>query len=171
MAGRFSSRMGSTALSGVLAAGSLTVLWLASAAPSGQLGLTAVAGLFPVGAVLASGRRAGYLCWAASAILGLLVLPNKGVALLYASFLGGYPVLKSRLESGTHRLVEWGVKLLCFNGMLTLLWMLFQGLLLPAVPPWLEGRTWLLYLLGNPVFILYDIGLSRLITMLMTRIR
>ena len=50
------------ALGGVLAAGSLAVLWLASMAPTGQLGLTAVAGLFPVAAVFAAGRTAGYLC-------------------------------------------------------------------------------------------------------------
>ena len=55
------------ALGGVLAAGSLAVLWLACVVPSGQLGVTAVAGLFPVGAVLAvrrafcAGRRPR--CW------------------------------------------------------------------------------------------------------------
>ena len=86
------------ALGGVLAAGSLAVLWLACVVPSGQLGVTAVAGLFPVGAVLAAGRGAGLLCWAAASILGLLLLPDKGVALMYLVFLGLYPVVKSRLE-------------------------------------------------------------------------
>ena len=61
------------ALGGVLAAGSLAVLWLACVVPSGQLGVTAAAGLFPVGAVLAAGRGAGLLCWAAASILGLLL--------------------------------------------------------------------------------------------------
>ena len=59
MAGNsFSSRTGRVALGGVLAAGSLAVLWLACVVPSGQLGVTAAAGLFPVGAVLAAGRGA-----------------------------------------------------------------------------------------------------------------
>ena len=40
------------ALGGVLAAGSLAVLWLACVVPSGQLGVTAVAGLFPVVVIL-----------------------------------------------------------------------------------------------------------------------
>ena len=48
MAGRFSSGSGRVALGGVLAAGSLAVLWLASVTPTGQLGITAAAGLFPV---------------------------------------------------------------------------------------------------------------------------
>ena len=47
-------------------------------APSGGLGLTAAAGLFPVGAVIVAGRPAGLLCWAAASVLGLLLLPNKG---------------------------------------------------------------------------------------------
>ena len=80
-----------TAVAGVLAAGSLAVLWLACMVPSGRIGLTGAAGLFPVAAVLAAGRAAGYLCWAASALLGLFLLPDKGVALLYLIFLGLYP--------------------------------------------------------------------------------
>lgn len=46
MAGRFSSKAGRTALGGVLAAGSLAVLWLACITPTGRLGVTAAAGLF-----------------------------------------------------------------------------------------------------------------------------
>ena len=67
---------------GVLAAGSLAVLWLACMVPSGRIGLTGAAGLFPVAAVLAAGRAAGYLCWAASALLGLFLL--CGIVLLAA---------------------------------------------------------------------------------------
>ena len=52
MAGRFSSKAGRTALGGVLAAGSLAVLWLACVTPTGRLGVAAAAGLFPIGAVL-----------------------------------------------------------------------------------------------------------------------
>ena len=92
-----------TAVAGVLAAGSLAVLWLACMVPSGRIGLTGAAGLFPVAAVLAAGRAAGYLCWAASALLGLFLLPDKGVALLYLIFLGLYPVVKNNIE-GLRRL-------------------------------------------------------------------
>ena len=96
-----------TAVAGVLAAGSLAVLWLACMVPSGRIGLTGAAGLFPVAAVLAAGRAAGYLCWAASALLGLFLLPDKGVALLYLIFLGLYPVVKNNIE-GLRRLpLEW----------------------------------------------------------------
>ena len=167
-----------TAVAGVLAAGSLAVLWLACMVPSGRIGLTGAAGLFPVAAVLAAGRAAGYLCWAASALLGLFLLPDKGVALLYLIFLGLYPVVKNNIE-GLRRLpLEWLCKLAVFNAVLTLFWFnaalsLFwfalRALFLPDPPVWLGERTWLLYLAGNLIFVLYDVGLSRLIALVMAR--
>ena len=159
------------ALGGVLAAGSLAVLWLACVVPSGQLGVTAVAGLFPVGAVLAAGRGAGLLCWAAASILGLLLLPDKGVALMYLVFLGLYLVVKSRLEQLKSRTAEWAGKLVYFNAALTLLWFAFRELFLPALPEWMSAQVWVLYLAGNVIFILYDIALSRLIGGLNARLR
>lgn len=151
------------ALGGVLAAGSLAVLWLACVVPSGQLGVTAAAGLFPVGAVLAAGRGAGLLCWAAASVLGLLLLPDKGVALMYLFFMGLYPVVKSRLEQMKSRVTEWAVKLIFFNAALSLLWFAFHSLFLPALPGWMSDQLWMLYGAGNVVFILYDVALSRLI--------
>ena len=59
MAGPERSQASYAAMGGVLAAGSLAVLWLACAAPSGRIGLTAAAGLFPVAATLYAGRAAG----------------------------------------------------------------------------------------------------------------
>ena len=103
------------ALGGMLGAGSLVILWLACIVPSGWLGLTAVAGLFPVTATLYAGRAAGYMCWAAGSLLGLVLLPNKGIPLLYLVFLGLYPVVKSRIEGLRRGAVEWLLKLIFFN--------------------------------------------------------
>ena len=171
MAGRFSSGSGRVALGGVLAAGSLAVLWLASVTPTGQLGITAAAGLFPVAAVLSAGRAAGYLCWAAASILGLLLVPDKGAVLLYLCFLGVYPVAKSRLESLKSRPAEWLGKLVFFNAALTLLWFGFRARLLPALPEWMTEQVWILYAAGNLIFVLYDLALSRLIGALQGRLR
>lgn len=172
MAGRsFGARSGRTALGGVLAAGSLIFLFSACMTPSGRLGLTAVAGLFPMVGVLAAGRAAGYLCWAAAGILGLILLPDKGVPILYLIFLGLYPVVKSRIESMRRRTAEWCCKLVFFNAALILLWFGLRGLFLPNAPAWLEDNVPLLCLGGNGIFLAYDIGLSRLIGLLQYRLR
>ena len=170
MARRTPNRSAPVALGGVLAAGSLAVLWVACTAPSGRLGLTAAAGLFPVAGVLAAGRAAGYLCWAAGGLLGLLLLPDKGVALLYLVFLGLYPVVKSRIESLNRLGNEWVLKLAFFNGALTLFWFALRGLFLPNPPPWLGENSLLLYGAGNVIFVIYDIGLSRLISLIQARL-
>jgi len=164
------SRRVYTALGGVMASGSLALLWLAGVAPSGRIGLTAAAGLFPVAATLYAGRTAGYLCWAAASLLGLFLLPDKGVALLFAAFLGVYPVVKGRIETLGRLAVEWGLKLSWFELTLTLFWFVFQRLFLPEAPEWLSDNTLLLYGLGSLVFVAYDIGLSRLITLLRVRL-
>lgn len=163
--GRRSTR---TALGGVFAAGSLAFLFLASAAPSGRLGLTAVAGLFPVAAVLAGGTAAGYLCWAAAGLLALILVPDKGVALLYLLFLGLYPVVKANIESLRHLGLEWGLKLVFFNAVLLLFWLALRRLFLPEAPDWLH--TPVLLAGGNVIFVVYDIGLSRLIGGLSARL-
>ena len=61
MAGRGGKQSANTALGGVMAAGSLVVLWLACVAPSGRIGLTAAAGLFPIAATPYPGGTAGRL--------------------------------------------------------------------------------------------------------------
>ena len=155
---------------GVLAAGALVLLWLACMAPSGQLGLTAAGGLFPMAAAVAAGRGAGYLCWGAAGLLGLILLPDKGVALLFLLFLGIYPVAKGAIESLRRLPLEWVLKLAFFNLALTLCWFLFRELFLPALPDWLTDSLPVLYGAGNVVFVLYDIGLSRLVGLLRTRL-
>ena len=161
---------GRTALVGVLSAGGLAVLWMACLTPSGRTGITAAAGLFPVAAVLLAGRAAGWLCWAVIALLGLLLLPNKAVSLMFALFLGLYPVAKSRLEQLRQRGLEWVLKLLLFNGAFLLLWYGLRGLLGLSLPEWLSGRAWLLLPAANVVFVIYDVGLSKLIALLACRL-
>lgn len=158
-----------TALSGVLAAGSLAFLWLACLSPAGRLGLNAAAGLFPMAAVLAAGRTAGYLCWAASGLLGLILLPDKGAALLYLLFFGIYPVLKSRFEGMRRQILCWLGKFAYFNLVLAVFWFFLKALFLPSLPSWLD-QTWTVWLVGNIVFLAYDIGLSRLIFGLFRRL-
>lgn len=171
MAGRASDSTRRTALGGVLAAGSLAVMWLACITPSGSLGLTAAAGLFPIGAVIAGGRAAGLLCWGAASVLGLLLLPDKGVALMYLCFLGLYPAVKSRMENVKSRTLEWLGKFAFFNLALSICWFIFRSLFLPALPQWIGEKTWLVYLVGNVVFLIYDIALTRLIGAVMARLR
>ena len=164
----FSSNTSRTALVGVLSAGGLAVLWLACLSPSGRLGLNAAAGLFPMVAVMAAGRSAGYFCWGVISVLGLVLLPDKGMALMYLGLFGLYPVLKSRFEQGKGLVAGWCMKVAYFNAVFAVVWFGFRALLLTAVPGNLSSI--LIWSLGNVIFIAYDIGLTRLIFGLFDRL-
>lgn len=166
---RFSSNASRTALVGVLSAGCLAFMWLACLMPTGRLGLNAVSGLFPMIAVMAGGRTAGYCCWAAAAILALILMPDKGVAVLFLLFFGIYPVLKSLFELQNRQFICWGLKFGFFNLVLVMCWVLLRNLFLTQLPAWLS-KNWLILLLGNAVFLIYDIGLTRLIFGLLSRL-
>ncbi len=157
------------ALCGVLSALSLVFLFLSVLTPTGRIGLVAVAGLFPVAAVVSAGLPAGFFCWGASSLLALLLLPTKANAILFLLFFGLYPVAKSIIER-LHRLpLEWLCKLVFFNAVFSLCWFLLRELLLLSVPDALASQ-WLLYPLGNVVFVLYDFGMSKLIGFYIARV-
>ena len=169
MNGRFENKSGRVALGGILSAAGVALLWVACTMPSGRLGVTAAAGLFPMIGVLAAGRTVGYFCWAVTAVLGLFLVPDKMTVLLFAVFLGIYPVVKSRIESLRRMWLEWIIKLLYFNGVLVVAVFVLKELFLPMLPGMLSGQNGLIFLAGNVVFCVYDVGLTRLISMLVVR--
>lgn len=158
------------ALGGVLAALSLLLLYLASVMPSGRLAAVAVAGLVPVAGVVSGGLATGFLSYAAAGILGFLLLPDKGCALLYAAFFGLYPMIKSLIERLRRLALEILLKLVFFNAVLAALLFGFSAFLLPMLPQLLQS-TLLIFLAGNIVFLLYDYGFSKLITYYASRFR
>ena len=164
-----SEKTWTVALSGVLAAMSLALLYLASVLPTGQLGVAAVAGLFPMAAVISAGWKAGVCCWLASGLLGLLIVPGKGIALLFLLFFGLYPVVKSLIERMKKLVLEWICKLILFNADLLLCLQVAGGILMGSLPEQLR-ELWLLWPVLNAVFIVYDIGLSRLAPLYINRV-
>jgi len=158
------------ALGGVLAALSLLLLYLSAMMPSGRIGMVAVAGLVPAAAVVSGGLATGFLCYGATAVLALLLVPDKGCALLYAIFFGLYPMIKGLIERLRKLPLELGLKLVFFNVILAILLGGFSALLFPLLPE-LMRNTLPLFLLGNAVFLIYDYGFSKLITYYAARIR
>ena len=145
----------------LLAALGTVLVYLASVLPSGRLALVAVAGLVSAAVVIHCGGKSAAAVFAVSAVLSLLLSPDKGNALLYAAFLGYYPALKSLIEHLHNRVFCWAVKLVLFNAVFALLWFLAQSLLLGGME--VKLPLWLLWPGANVVFVLYDVGLSRLI--------
>ncbi len=169
MPGRYKAGAGRVALVGILTALSIIFLYLAALSPTGRLGIVAIAGLMPAAAVVSANLSAGTFCYAATGILGLILSPDKGNAAFYLLFFGLYPLVKCLIERLRKQPLEWTCKLIFFNGVLTLCWFLLRAALLAGLPDFL-GQVWMLYLVGNIVFVIYDLGFSKLIALYVQRV-
>ena len=104
------------AMCGVFAGLALALMFMISFIPSMDYALPAAAGALTLLLVLELNSVWALGVYAAAAALSLLLLPVKGVPLLYAMFFGFYPVLKSLLEGKCPKWLAWICKLAVFNG-------------------------------------------------------
>ena len=107
-----------------------------------------------------------WVCYAASALLGLLLSPDKEGALLYA-FLGYYPLLKPKLDALRPRPLRAGAKLLlCVVAVGAMYGLLLYVFRLDAVVEEVASTApillWMTAALGVAVFLVYDLALGRL---------
>jgi len=135
-----------------------------------DLSMAALASLLVVLAVIELGGKYPYLIYAVTAVLGLLLLPNKTPAVLYTLFAGFYPIVKAGLERKLSRVLAWVLKLVIFNACLALAAFVAVKLVLPDAALILS-YWWLLPIVGTPIFVIYDIALTRLISTYIQRWR
>ncbi len=110
-----------------------------------------------------------WMIYAATSILTAILFPGDGVALLtYILFGGIYPILKAAFEK-IHPALGWLVKLSYFNTALSLI--ILGSLYLFHASTDDIGFTWIVYLIGNAIFVLYDICMTRLILLYLVRLR
>ena len=155
-------------ISAVMTAMAVTFLFLANILPSGRLGIVAASSLFVTAAVIEAGIGAGVFVFVGSGILAAVILPDKTAVLLFALFFGYYPLIKSLSERLKKKFLTWALKVVLFNGALTIVWLVFRQLLFDADT--VTMNTLIIYALGNLVFVLFDIGLTRLISLYIARI-
>ncbi len=109
--------------------------------------------------------RYAWCCWAAVAILAVLLCPDKEAAALYV-FMGYYPLLQPKLETIRRPLLRWLAKLTVAAVSVGIMYaLLLYVFCLAAVVEEFAGTAlwllWLTVLLGLVVFVVYDIVLHR----------
>lgn len=149
------------AVSAVLSAIGVVILYLGALIDVLDLSVAAMASLICVFAVLEMSSSWAWLIYAVVSILSLILLPQKSPAVLYAVFLGCYPILKAYYER-LKPVASWIVKILHFNVGLTLMVVVINYLLM--LPDLGYSFSLLLYGLGNVVFVVYDVALTRMIS-------
>lgn len=155
-------------LAAILSALGVIVLLLGSVFTMLDLTMVAIASLLVVMAVIELGGCYPYLIWLVTGILSMLLLPSKFSAILYIVFGGIYPILKAMFER-LHFVVAWVLKLSYFNTMLTLLIFLCNYVFKLSDTD--LGYNFIVYILCNGVFVLYDIAASEMIVLYMIKLR
>lgn len=160
------------ALCGVLTALAVVVMLL-----TGALGIGTFAGPVLAMAVLLPlleeyGAKTALSAYIATAILGILLVPDIEMAWVCAAF-GWYPSLRPRIARLPSRMLRVLVRIaLCTAVVLTLYGLLLRGLGLTAD---LQEATLafnlLLLVMGNVVFLLMDKALERLTTLWHRKLR
>lgn len=151
------------ALCGLLTALAVVVMLLAGAIGIGTFAgpVLAMAVLLPI--LEEYGPKAAITAYAAAALLGLLLVPEAELALVYAAF-GWYPVLRPHIARLPSPLLRTAVRILLCTGLILLLYGVLLRLfgmtadLLEATPLF----TLVLLALGNITFLVTDLALARI---------
>lgn len=162
-----------TALGAMVTALSVVIL-IPSAMQVFVYALPAMAGMLTMFAVVEIDKKWAIGSYVATSFIGLLFVANKEAVMYYVAFFGYYPVAKAIFESKLPRAAEYVLKLLLFNVSIIL-----SGVVLVKVfgMPYndllgIDGESAfftryalpIMLGLGNVVFILYDVALTRLLT-------
>ena len=146
------------AFGGLMTAMSVVVLYLSSVLPTLKLTACVISSVIVCITMLKSGSLTAILVYAASAVVSLMISPDKTIALSYALVFGNYPILKAFIERKNNLFVEWIVKIILFAVYAYAVSMLSELLFSQAIVWYV---VFVLVLVGG---ILYDFALSILIT-------
>lgn len=169
MAKRKSSFDKRIVVTGVLVALSVIILYLGCAIEVLDLTMSAIVSLLVVVIVIEMGYKYAWFAYVATAVLSLVLLPQKTPAIFYTCFMGFYPIIKSHVERFNSAVVRWTIKLVAGNVALVAMFLLIRYF----VPDEFETGIMLIatYILGLVAFVMYDVALTKLITFYFAMVR
>ena len=158
-------------VSAMLAALSVTLLYLGSFIEVLDLTMAVMASLFSAVMVIEYGKGAPWSVFGVTSVLSLILLPQKLPALMYALFFGYYPIIKEYVERIRSRILSWSLKLVIF-AFATALLVLLSKLFVPEVDmPKGTLMTVVFIVLSALMLFLYDLALTRVISYYIIRLR
>ena len=152
---------GKVALGGIMGALSLMIMFL-TAFPYMTYALPAIAGAVLIPVVIELGSKWAWMVYACVSFLSLLIAPSLEAKVMFIAFFGYYPIVKALLERQKNRVLEWVLKYLVFNVAVVSAYLLslrFFGLDVDSLVIFGFNVPLVFLLLGNVVFLLYDLAL------------
>ena len=150
-------------LCGMVAALSIVIM-LTSYFPYLTYAIPALAGLFMMVPLIECGAVWAVGTYIASSAI-IFITGETEAKILYVMFLGYYPILKSLIEKIKKQFIEWVLKLVCFNIAATAFYYASSALFAVSfddLGEWGKYGALIFLALCNVVFVIYDIGISRI---------
>lgn len=149
----------------IMTALALVCLFGSAYLPTGRIALLAITSMCILVTVSQCGTRYGWMQYAATSILALLLIPFKFQVLLFIALLGYYPMVKLHIERLDKIWIEWIVKILFFTTLLIIAYfvvkyILVQHISFGAVFDVIMTHLLLVIIIAEVVFIIYDYLLS-----------
>ena len=156
------NRTGKIALGGICTALAVIFMFGASFVPGIELTLYLISSLFTAAMVIEAGAAGGLSVFAASSLLGLILVPNKLALVPYIFCFGYYAVLKLYIEKIKSGVLQIILKVIYFAAVLVVGLLVFKSVLTAGVhmPDWPVGG---LIAAGLVMMILYDYVMTFLI--------
>ena len=152
---------------GSLISATATVIMLLAYFPYATYAVPAIAGVLFAAVNIEIGKKWAYSSYIITAVISL-ILCEKESAVLFTLFFGFYPIIKGSVESRfSSRVAEYIIKFLCFNLCIIVSYIIIVYVFgIPMDETGNFGKFFAagLLLAGNVVFLIYDIGLTRLIS-------
>ncbi len=170
-------------LSALLAAMGVVLLLIGAFIEVLDLSMAALASFFCIFAVIELGHGYPWMIYAVTGTLAIILMPQGLGGWFYILFFGYYPIIKEKVEKLT-RPLSWIFKLLIFNTSVTFYGIISYFLFFSELEMLLNEFSALLggnpigavliaviYAIFNVIFVLYDIALTRLITLYYMKLR
>ena len=156
------------ALGGIVAALSLVMMISVAVIPFLTYALPAAAGMLVIFMVIETDKKWAFGVYATVAILGMLLVPDKEVAVMYLAFFGYYPIIKAIFESNLNRVIGWILKVAAFVATMVASYafmMRFMGVTIDETEDFGMLAIPVLLGTGTLAFIMYDIALTKMISL------
>ncbi len=170
-------------LGAILAAMGVVLLLIGALIEVLDLSMAALASFFCIFAVIEMGKGYPWMIYLVTGVLSIVIMPQGFGGWFYLLFFGYYPIIKEKVEK-LFKPLAWGLKLAIFNAAITIYglisYFLFFGefeILLNEFSSLFGGNATnaviiaVIYAVLNFIFVIYDIALTRLITLYLTRLR
>lgn len=155
------------ALGGIIAALSILLMIFAGVTTTLVYAIPMVVGALLMMLVVEFGAGFAALVYVAVSIISMLILGNKEAAIMYVAFFGYYPIIKGFLEKHIQKFSCWIVKYLIFNVAMVVSYFVVSKIFMISFDDMEEFGKYAMFILlgiGNILFVIYDIMLTRLIS-------